>query len=61
MAEAISTLLTDDALRMRLGGNAAEDARSRFDLERHMVPGNLGGLTIREKPEGEEPLCAVQP
>jgi glycosyltransferase involved in cell wall biosynthesis len=34
MAEAIITLLTDDALRMRLGRNAAEDARRRFDLNR---------------------------
>jgi glycosyltransferase involved in cell wall biosynthesis len=36
MAAAILTLLTDDALRQRLGDNAAQDARERFDLN-HQV------------------------
>ena len=36
MAEAIITLLTDDALRMRLGRNAAKDAQRRFDLDRQV-------------------------
>ncbi len=36
MAEAIITLLTDDALRMRLGRNAAEDAQKRFGLNRQV-------------------------
>ena len=36
MAEAIITLLTDDALRMRLGRNAAEDAQRRFTLNRQV-------------------------
>jgi glycosyltransferase involved in cell wall biosynthesis len=34
MAEAIVRLLTDDAVRRQLGRNAAEDARTRFDLSR---------------------------
>lgn len=34
MAEAIEILMTDEALRKRLGVNASEDARQRFDLER---------------------------
>lgn len=36
MAEAVITLLTDDVLRMRLGGNAAEDAQRRFNLSRQV-------------------------
>lgn len=36
MAEATIALLTDDALRMRLGRNAAEDAQRRFDLNRQV-------------------------
>ncbi len=36
MAKAIITLLTEDALRMRLGHNAAEDAQRRFDLNRQV-------------------------
>lgn len=34
IAKAIIMLLTDDALRMRLGRNAAKKAQRRFDLER---------------------------
>lgn len=36
MAKDIITLLTDDALRMRLGRNAARDARQRFDLRQQV-------------------------
>ncbi|MEM4216736.1 MAG: glycosyltransferase [Candidatus Methanomethylicaceae archaeon] len=36
MAEAIVALLADDALRMQLGRNAAEDAQKRFDLSRQV-------------------------
>lgn len=36
MAKAIITLLTDAALRMRLGRNAAEDAQRRFGLNRQV-------------------------
>jgi len=36
MAEAIRRLLTDRALRVQLGDNAAEDARRRFDLNRQV-------------------------
>jgi glycosyltransferase involved in cell wall biosynthesis len=36
MAETIVALLTDDALRRRLGENAARDARERFDLWRQV-------------------------
>lgn len=36
MAHAIVTLLMDDALRIRLGNNAAGDAQSRFDLNRQV-------------------------
>jgi glycosyltransferase involved in cell wall biosynthesis len=36
MAEAIVALLTDDKLRLRLGQNAAIDARRRFALERQV-------------------------
>jgi len=36
MAEAIITLLTGDAVRMRLGRNAAEDAKRRFGLNRQV-------------------------
>jgi glycosyltransferase involved in cell wall biosynthesis len=34
MAQAIITLLTNDSLRSKLSGNAARDARERFDLNR---------------------------
>jgi glycosyltransferase involved in cell wall biosynthesis len=37
MASAIVTLLTDESLRRRLGENAAQDARQRFDLERQVA------------------------
>lgn len=33
MAKAIMALLTNEALRKRLGGNAAMDARRRFELQ----------------------------
>ena len=36
MPEAIIRLLTDNALRMRLGRNAAEDAQRRFTLNRQV-------------------------
>jgi len=36
MAETITMLLTDDALRMRLGRDAAEIAQRRFDLDRQV-------------------------
>ncbi len=36
MADAIVALLTDDGLRLRLGENAAIDARKRFALERQV-------------------------
>ena len=36
MSFAIRRLLEDDALRARLGANAAADARARFDLERQV-------------------------
>jgi glycosyltransferase involved in cell wall biosynthesis len=36
MTEAIITLLTDDALRMRLRRNAAEEAQRRFTLNRQV-------------------------
>jgi glycosyltransferase involved in cell wall biosynthesis len=36
MAKAIIMLLTNDALRIRLGRNAAEDAQRRFDLNRQI-------------------------
>jgi glycosyltransferase involved in cell wall biosynthesis len=36
MAEAIIILLTDDALRTRLGCNAAQDAQRRFGLSRQV-------------------------
>jgi len=36
MAEAITTLLTDDVLRIRLGRNAAEDAQRRFGLNQQV-------------------------
>ena len=36
MAEAIISLLTDEALRTRLGGNAAQDARKRFGLSQQV-------------------------
>ena len=36
MAEAVITLLTDDALRIQLGHNAAEDAQRRFGLSRQV-------------------------
>jgi glycosyltransferase involved in cell wall biosynthesis len=34
MAEGVQRLLKDDVLRHRLGANGAQDARSRFDLQR---------------------------
>jgi glycosyltransferase involved in cell wall biosynthesis len=37
MAQAISTLLLDPALRRTLGANAVEDARQRFDLQRQVT------------------------
>jgi glycosyltransferase involved in cell wall biosynthesis len=36
MADAIETLLDDSPLRLRLGGNAVEDARNRFCLDRQV-------------------------
>ena len=36
LARAITMLLADDGLRSVLGGNAAKDARQRFDLERQV-------------------------
>ena len=36
MADAIVALLTNEALRWRLGENAAKDARQRFDLQRQV-------------------------
>ena len=36
MADAVVALLTDEALQERLGENAAEDARKRFDLDRQV-------------------------
>jgi hypothetical protein len=36
MAIAIEHLLIDDTLRCRLGHNAAEDGRQRFDLKRQI-------------------------
>lgn len=36
MATAITRLLRDDALRNKMAGNAAEDARRRFDLNRQV-------------------------
>ena len=36
MADGIRRLLTDDALRLRLGENAAKDAAMRFDLRRQV-------------------------
>ncbi len=36
MADAVGLLLADDGLRRRLGENAANDARKRFDVTRHV-------------------------
>src|SRR5439155_13217055 len=36
MADAIISLLNNDTLRSRLGENAANDARERFDLQRQV-------------------------
>ena len=60
MAKAIITLLTDDALRIRLGRNAAEDAQRRFDLNRQ-VEAYLGWYEeILTRIESEEKRWARQ-
>lgn len=67
MAGAMKKLLTDDALGMRLGRNAAEDAQRRFDLNRQVdvyirwYRKILENWKRGQKPKLEKSLCAAQP
>jgi glycosyltransferase involved in cell wall biosynthesis len=57
LADVLDRLLTDGALRRRLGQRAAEDVRTHFDRRRHMV--SLVGIFEHHLKNGRRPARAA--